>query len=268
MNRKKFLKHATAGVVAASFLPLLSFTDKKLKSSDYFMGDNFLVFKGKEWLFSFTINSDLLSKFKEANEPTKEIKLSGDNDTDLIYKADSVNEKTIDSKNLHFITFSVVKDKMTSENFKFAKEALGKEFIMEVHDKCHAVIRNKKLKVDLPFKYIKNLSSNPDSTCFLTSACVFHKGLPDDCTELLVLRNLRETVMKPDPHFSQLIAEYSVIAPKMLINIDSAVNKDEILEIIYSNLVIPAVTLVEEGKNEEAISYYRDFVEEMKGLYL
>ena len=267
MNRKTFLQYASAGVAAASFLPLLSFT-KNLKSSDYFMGDKFLVIKGQEWLFSFTIDSDLLSKFTETSDQTKEIKLSGNTETDLVYKADSIIEKTIDSKNLHFITFSIIKDKLTSENFKFAKDAFGKEFIMEVHDKCHAVIRNEKLKVDLPFRYIKNMSSDPDANCFLTSACVSHKGLPDDCAELMILRNLRETVMKPNPIFNQLIAEYNVIAPKMLSNIGDSENKGEILETIYSNLVLPAVNLVEEGKNEEAIAYYRDFVQEMKYLYL
>jgi len=268
MNRKKFLKHATAGVVAASLLPLLSFKNENLKSSDYFMGEKYLLFKGKEWLFSFDIDSDLLTKFKETSSYTKEIKLLGDTEISLIYRAESAIQKTIDSKDLHFITFLIVKDQMTTENFKFAKEAFGKEFVMEVHDKCHAVIRNEKLKVDLAFKYNRNLSSDPNSTCFLTSACVFHKGLPDNCQELMVLRNLRETVMKPNSDFNQLILEYAVIAPKMLTKIDIAANKDEIFEIIYSNLVLPAVKLVGEGKDNEAIAYYRDFVEEMKCLYL
>ncbi|WP_437920290.1 hypothetical protein [Sphingobacterium sp. LRF_L2] len=68
--------------------------------------------------------------------------------------------------------------------------------------------------------------------CFLTTACVYHKGLPDDCYELELLRNLRESFMKPNPDYNALITEYKVIAPLMLINIYRAENKAEILDFI------------------------------------
>lgn len=50
-----------------------------------------------------------------------------------------------------------------------------------------------------PEKYYDNTedsksssSNNNSSGCYLTSACVNAKGLPDDCEELTVLRNFRD----------------------------------------------------------------------------
>ena len=52
-------------------------------------------------------------------------------------------------------------------------------------------------------KYCKNYSysdcpiykGNDTSGCFLTSACVEARGLPDDCYELRVLRNFRDSYL-------------------------------------------------------------------------
>lgn len=106
------------------------------------------------------------------------------------------------------------------------------------------------------------------SDCFLTSACVFHKGLADDCYELQMLRQLRETVMKPTPEYNKLISEYELIAPAMLKNIYQADNKHEILDFIYDQLVLRSILLIEHNKPEQAIAYYANFVDIMKKEYL
>ena len=54
----------------------------------------------------------------------------------------------------------------------------------------------------------------------------------------------------------------------MLLNINKAENKNDILEVIYNQLVVPSVSLVQQGKEDDAIKYYTDFVQEMKSLYL
>lgn len=127
-------------------------------------------------------------------------------------------------------------------------------------------MRDSNLKLAVSFKYSDIDDAYND--CFLTSATVFHKGFSDDCKELTILRNLREKVMKPNPNYSSLISEYGIIAPKMLLNINAAANKDEILESIYENLILPSVSFVESGKNIKAIEHYTDFVYQMKKLYL
>ena len=54
--------------------------------------------------------------------------------------------------------------------------------------------------------------------------------------------------MKRNSEFQKLIAEYECIAPEMLININKAENKNDILEVIYNQFVVPAVSLVQQRK--------------------
>ena len=267
MDRKKFLKTTASGLVAASFLPLLSFSKKTEEDFTTFENVDPTLINGSSWYFHFNIYTALIEEFSKSNGKEKEIIIHCENDGDayhkLTYNASSSKEKTIDSKNLHFISFKLGKGDMKEDDKKFAQDSFGKSMIIEVHKKCHAVIRNDKSNLAVNFKY------NADAEdCFLTSASVFHKGLADDCKELTMLRNLRENVMKPDKKYHQLISEYEIIAPQMLSNIYKADNKGEILDGIFNHLVIPAVSLVEAGKNIEAILYYKDFVEVMKQRYI
>ncbi|MGA9211598.1 twin-arginine translocation signal domain-containing protein [Kaistella sp.] len=268
MNRRKFLKKSSTGVAAAALLPLLSFQSRNFLRQDLYRAAELFKENGRTWLFDFWIYPILYENFNESTPEDKNLILKGHNDRTIIklmYKAESLTQKTIDNKKLNFILYKIEKDKMIAGDYKFAKENFGKEIILEIHDKCHAIIRNEKLKLELKFGFSETLE---EPACFLTSACVFQKGLPDDCKELTLLRSLRENVMKPNAKYSNLISEYEIIAPKMLININKASNKDEVLDYIYTHLVQPSVNYIESGKNEEAILHYTDFVQEMKNHYL
>lgn len=70
---------------------------------------------------------------------------------------------------------------------------------------------------DVYQRYCKNYSydecpiykGNPDSGgCYLTTACVEAKGLPDDCEELTILRDFRDHWLKKQPGGAEEIAEY------------------------------------------------------------
>jgi len=270
MDRRKFLKKSSTGALAAAFLPLLSFTKHKTISTDKYQVKDRFYRDEKYWWLSFTINSDILSGFENSSEVDKELLINGDELTNqtikLQYKAKSLTEKMIDSKNLHFIVYRLQKNKMDNNSYNFAKNHLGEKIVLEIHDKCHAVLRNEEKNLTISFSYGEKSQSTAD--CFLTTACVFHKNLPDNCYELNTLRTLREKVMLPNPKYKALIEEYEIVAPKMLLNINTASNKGEVLDHIYSYLVLPSVSLVEAGKNEEAIEHYTRFVHEMKNLYL
>lgn len=266
MDRRKFLRKTSSGALAAALLPLLSFKESSLSKKDQYSVRELYKKNGKEWLISIIIIPDILTQFKESGDENKEVVIETFDETSIpsYYKILALTEKTVDGKNLHFLSCRLQNDKTTSENYNFAKELFGKQVEIEIHDKCHAVIRNEKmdLKINLGFE------KTSESQCFLTSACVFHKNLPDNCYELTTLRALRENVMKPHPEYQKLISEYNIIAPQMLVKINKASNKNEILDHIYSHLVLPSVSLIESGKNEEAIEYYGNFVNEMKYLYL
>lgn len=269
MNRKKFLKTVSTGVLAASLLPLLSFTKNRTSnlSKSTFKSKKETNINGKMWNFELKIDNALLSDFDSTGKKERNLIIYA-NDYEIFYVATSMKRETIDSKDLLFFECKLDRSDMTKEAKKFVEESFGKYINVEVHRKCHAVVKDNKSKLSVSFQYSAPKDIDADLDCFLTSATVFHRGLSDDCKELTTLRNLRENVMKPDPNYFQLISEYEIIAPKMLANINVAVNKEEILESIYNNLILPSVSLVEKGKNIEAIEHYRDFVQEMKALYL
>lgn len=96
--------------------------------------------------------------------------------------------------------------------------------------------------------------------CYLTSACTEARNLPDDCRELTVLRNFRDTYMKKQPGGEADIAEYYKRAPKIVKQIDAQANRKDIYETIYSSVIRPCVELIEKGQNSEAYKMYKDMV--------
>ncbi|MBQ7895866.1 MAG: hypothetical protein IJ364_04850 [Oscillospiraceae bacterium] len=104
--------------------------------------------------------------------------------------------------------------------------------------------------------------------CFLTSACVEAKGLPDDCRELTVLRRFRDEYLHTLPEGEAEIAEYYDVAPKIVTTIEGREDSLAIFLDIYDNLVIPCVKHIENGRNNEAHKHYRDLVQQLKLRYL
>lgn len=268
MNRKKFLQTTSTGVLAASLLPLLSFKKNKVARIDkYISVDDFKVDDFLTTHFAIDFDEDLLVAFDTIIVFRKKLTLSATFITapSVTYNIISKTSKKKGDKEIHFFTCEKSTTGADLDPEKIIAKRFPEKFTLEIEEKKMVTMKIRKGD-DYRFAFSKTTSDVPE--CFLTSATVFHKGLADDCKELKTLRNLRETVMKPDPEFSRLISEYEIIAPKMLININAASNKDEILESIYTNLVLPSVLLVENGKNIEAIEHYRDFVQEMKFLYM
>ena len=104
--------------------------------------------------------------------------------------------------------------------------------------------------------------------CFLTSACVEAKGLPDDCYELSTLRTFRDGFMRNSPTGASDICEYYHIAPLIVEKIKRLPNALEVFEEIYNELVIPCVKLIEADKNEEAYISYRNYTKMLQKKYI
>ena len=102
--------------------------------------------------------------------------------------------------------------------------------------------------------------SSSSSGCFLTSACVEHKGLADDCEELTKLRAFRDTYLKSTPEGCAIVEEYYKIAPQIVENIDHSSKKDEIYEYIYQE-VHTCIACIEAGDNDGAVNVYRKMVQ-------
>lgn len=98
-------------------------------------------------------------------------------------------------------------------------------------------------------------SSSDSSGCFLTSACCDYKGLPDDCEELQILRNFRDSQLQNTIVGRELIQMYYRVAPEIVDKINARDNRSEIYQQIYER-VQNIVLLIKKSLFEEAIASY------------
>lgn len=96
--------------------------------------------------------------------------------------------------------------------------------------------------------------SSSGGGCFLTSACCYYKGLPDNCRELSLIRSFREE-LKEKPYGEQLIRLYYRDAPGIVSYIDASPERETIYQEIYET-VSRIADWIEQGNKEEALMSY------------
>lgn len=107
-----------------------------------------------------------------------------------------------------------------------------------------------------------------DEDCFLTTACTAARALPDHCAELTILRTLRDSFMRPSGSGAALVDEYYRVAPSIVRGVNRRANKGKIWNLVYTDLVTPAVSLIRAGRNQEAVQLYSEYVGWMKEAFL
>ncbi|MCU0360161.1 MAG: hypothetical protein MUF75_05490 [Bacteroidia bacterium] len=80
----------------------------------------------------------------------------------------------------------------------------------------------------------KRGNDSVDLECFLSTACIQHKQLPDNCTELQLLRKFRDDFMKPSPTGEALVNHYYKIGPELVKAIEKDKNKKRTYAFIFS----------------------------------
>ena len=106
--------------------------------------------------------------------------------------------------------------------------------------------------------------SSSSSGCYLTTACVGHRGLPDDCFELNTLRQFRDGYLADAEGGREQIDEYYRTAPCIVEAINKSGRREEVYEELYDDVILPCMDLIEHGRNEEARQMYVDMVEKLK----
>lgn len=104
--------------------------------------------------------------------------------------------------------------------------------------------------------------------CYLTSACVHAKNLPDDCYELETLRRFRDGYLFNQPHGADDVAEYYRVAPLIVDAISHEKNSMEKWDDLYARLVSPCVRLIDNGQYREAYDLYKDISLGLQKEYL
>ncbi|HAS43474.1 MAG TPA: hypothetical protein DCS93_23545 [Microscillaceae bacterium] len=102
--------------------------------------------------------------------------------------------------------------------------------------------------------------------CYITTACIQHKGLSDDCEELTVLRNFRDTYLINQENGKELIQMYYKYAPPILVSIKRREDEDEILAKLYG-VITDCVNAIKQGDNEYAYKTYVKMVLELKNRF-
>jgi hypothetical protein len=106
--------------------------------------------------------------------------------------------------------------------------------------------------------------------CFMTTACVEARGLPDDCYELSLLRLFRREYVAKLPDGQEVLAEYRAKAPRVVAAINALPPSEALAtwEDLYERGVRPAVTLITNGAWDEAFAIYRGMCAELEERFL
>jgi len=112
-----------------------------------------------------------------------------------------------------------------------------------------------------------NNNSSGGSICYLTTACVVSKGLPDNCEELTILRGFRDNYLKKIAGGEEEIKEYYQIAPKIVEAINNRIDASSIWAKTYTELILPCVDLIKKNENDIAHKKYKVYTKYLQGLY-
>ncbi len=110
--------------------------------------------------------------------------------------------------------------------------------------------------------------SKSSSPCFISTACIEARGLPDNCLELQVLRRFRDTFVRGLPEGANLIRGYYTIAPAIVQGINSRPDRSIIYADLFRRLVDRSVALIQQGRDREAFETYRRMVERIETDWL
>ena len=151
---------------------------------------------------------------------------------------------------------------------------IGCRFPEEIHeyrfDKAfRGFLREHGLNPDKYIKPDKNKKSSGSSNggCYLTTACVVSRGLPDDCMELQTLRAFRDSYLAALPNGKEEIEQYYQMAPGIVANIDKRNDREEIWSQVYTNLVEPCVRMIRAQENDSAHQLYKAYSLELSQKY-
>jgi hypothetical protein len=109
--------------------------------------------------------------------------------------------------------------------------------------------------------------SSSGGGCYITTACVTSEGLSDDCHELEVLRDFRDTYVASTSDGATLIHEYYKTAPLIVDQINKRENSGEIYSAIYVEIK-KAVSLIENKMYSTAFEFYCKIVHDLKRDFL
>jgi hypothetical protein len=99
----------------------------------------------------------------------------------------------------------------------------------------------------------------PANRCFITTACVQAKGLPDDCLELTTLRTFRDEYIATRENGMKMIVVYYQNSPAIVAAIEQHPDAQEIYNRLFK-IISMCVRYIQDGERERALQIYIDMV--------
>lgn len=103
--------------------------------------------------------------------------------------------------------------------------------------------------------------------CYITTAVCESFGKPDDCYELSLLRDYRDTYLAGLPEGGALIQEYYDVAPSIVKHINQTEEPRAVYRSIWERYLAPCISMIEDGQMEECRDLYEEMVHDLKDKY-
>ena len=113
---------------------------------------------------------------------------------------------------------------------------------------------------------VKEEEETKKKGCFITTAAVRARGLPDDCDELTTLRQFRDGYMRNLEEGDALIGLYYDIAPQVVAAIGARKDARKVYDHLYS-VIKMCVEHIKNGRNEKALEIYVEMVKRLTRQY-
>ena len=113
--------------------------------------------------------------------------------------------------------------------------------------------------------HYRKRESSSDGGCYITTMICNKMGLQDDCDALNTLRGFRDNVLQKNQKYKELLFEYDVVGPKISECLQE--EKKPFVEEIYHSFIMPIVTMIKNGQNEEAVQKYVTMTKSLKDYY-
>lgn len=112
-----------------------------------------------------------------------------------------------------------------------------------------------------------NKSNKKKDGCFITTAVCDSFGKADDCYELTMFRQFRDTWFREQVDGESLIEEYYAIAPRIVSNINLLDNAKEVYHSIWTEYLKPCLMDLEAGDRVSCKKRYVHMVTDLKKKY-
>lgn len=103
--------------------------------------------------------------------------------------------------------------------------------------------------------------------CYITTAVCETFGKPDDCYELTLLRNYRDSYLQSQPDGEEVIREYYDVAPTIVKRINRQPDKKKIYRGIWETYLSPCITMIENDEKAACKELYIEMVRTLQERY-